>query len=485
MFPLVRRPHVVMAVVFVLACCVVHGQNQLIFLHRHGARLEPQLKGGGFTWAHADLTTAGKEMGRQLGYFLLRRYPHLLQHAHLNDSSYVVQSTEVARTVQTALSVLSVLFPSDPTPMVPHTPRDRDFLLAFNGNYPSTIVRRAWHNAINMENRIADQYINSSDLSLLSSTVGFDCTGSSMLCALLGEDIAQCRRSNGGMTPELLTLFETKLETLQMIRNKYIFGFNSTGPYRPAGSVGHKLASRMLSDAKAWINGSNRQTRVYQYSAHDDTVVGLLNTLGAATFDSYDVHLWVPKFTQTVLFEVFEADQSMQFYLTMPNETHGSGYRFEDHPLPLRVGCVLSNGSTVHASRCSIDGVARFIARSAPTVPDGECYLSAEDAATLCNPTMVGGPVSVWCQIYRSMCPSYACSASSSLTLDSQRGICVPSYSGASTTMTPFSGHIGLYIGVVLASIVVGLLVGVLILRCLTTKQPPSLDSSKGGVNEA
>ena len=437
---------------------------QLSFVHRHGARLEPLLIDGSLTWHFADLTPAGAAMGYNLGTKLRERYSTFIPSTLQNEGSsptYVVQSTEVGRTIQTCQAALKSLF-NTTLAYIPHEPIGTDYLLAFPGNYPSNVLESEWFNAVTMDNNIAPLYLNSTDMAFLTSVFGSWCPSEPTLCALLGEDVGQCRRANGGMTPYFLNLFETKLMPMQMIQNKWQFGFNASSPYAAIGSTGYPIMSKILSDATAKLRSSSSATlpRVFHYSAHDNTVIGAFNTLGAARLEDENAHIWVPKFAQTLLVETFD-DGTVDFLWMKPNETAGSGFFFPD-PTPLIVMCIASNGTQYFDSSCPLDDAFRFVNASRPDMAvissyrggnNPYCWLSPTDRATCDMINVVPSPE---CQQYRMSCPEVACDPESAV-LDEENGYTCTSFA----TKHSFSQYAPGSLGSAAAALVFGSIAGV------------------------
>jgi len=293
------------------------------------------------------------------------------------------------------------------------------------------------------------------------STMFYWCTNAPTMCGLIGEDVGQCRRANQGISPFYLDLFETKLMPMQMIQNKWQFGFKPESPYSVIGSTGYPIMSKVLGDATAKLQHGSNLPNVFHYSAHDNTVIGSFNTLGAATLDDDDAHIWVPKFTQTLLVETFD-DGTVDFFWMKPNETFGSGYFFPNEPTPLIVKCVALNGTVYSASSCPIDDVFRFVNMSQPNMAviqayrggtNPYCWLAPEDRAKCDMLDVVPSPS---CQQYRSSCPEVACDPQASV-LDEENGYVCVSFAEKHA----FSQYAAGSIGGAVAALVVGALLGV------------------------
>ncbi|CUG43711.1 membrane-bound acid phosphatase, putative [Bodo saltans] len=380
---------------------------QIAVLHRHGARQEPIEVGGSMSWANADLTGAGVVMSQQLGKALTMRYGSLI---NMSQHNVVSQSTDISRTIRTGVGLrMSLGLPDEITtvPFVSHVaPMTEDFMLAFSSNFPSSPVASSYWSQFKNNNSLASSLLGQTNVGTLARFFGAWCYDSVMECALLAEDCVQCRISNGGVEEELLEMFPL-LQQLQMMNNKYLFGRNDSSPFAEAGSPGYLLASKWLSDATLAVSG-NTTTTVFHYSAHDNTVVGLLSALGVLDIDSdNDLTLWVPRFTQTIIMEI-RADGLVTLRQGSPqNYSYGSNFSFRAF-LPVNMTCMLPSGSIVMNSSCAIQDVVRFVQqKSAPTaaaivsgLTPTQCWLPNE-YANICS---IDDATSM-CAAYRIRCP--------------------------------------------------------------------------------
>jgi hypothetical protein len=374
-------------------------------------------------------------MGFNLGLKLRQRYAGLIPTTL--DSSYVVQTTEVGRTIQTCEAVLRALF-NTTLEFIPHSPIATDYLLAFPGNYPSNVLFSSRFNSVMLNNSVAAQFLNASDLDFLASMFGSWCYDEPTLCGLLGEDVGQCTRSNGptAMSPAYLQLFEEKLVPMQVISNKWNFGFDPSSPYAPIGSTGYPIMSEILRHATERLaqgtgEGDGGATRnVFHYSAHDNTVIGAFNTIGAAQLNDTNGHIWVPKFAQTLLVETYD-DGFVDFYWMKPNETFGSGFFFPD-PTPLTVRCTTAGGTVYSATSCLLADAFRFVNSSQPMMDvisayrggsNPYCWLAEGADRERCG--AVDAMPSTECQQYRAACPEVACDPATAVLDISSGYICV------------------------------------------------------------
>lgn len=428
---------------------------QISVLHRHGARQEPVEVNGAMSWSKADLTAGGVAMALQLGASLAARYSSLLNQS---TNSVESQSTDISRTVRTGLGVRLALSNEAPTaiPYLAHVaPMSSDFMLAFSSNYPSAAIASDYWNSFKEDNaQYAAAILGASGINVLVSHFGEWCRASLVECALLAEDCAQCRISNGGISSDLLALFP-QLRQLQMMNNKFLFGRNSSSPLYGAGSVGYLLASKWVNDAAA---AQATTTRVLHYSAHDNTIVGLLSAVGAIDIDD-NQELWVPRFAQTIVLETW-SDGTVSLVEVHPqNYTFGSDFSMGEFT-PLNMSCMLPSGMIVRVPSCSIIDLARYIEHaSAPTAPaivggsvSPQCWLPAEFS----NRCTVES-TSALCATYRMRCPTSCTNADVASVLSLVTGTCL-------TFLDPhFSAAAAASLSSAAAAVVGGVVIGRLI----------------------
>lgn len=380
---------------------------QVNVLHRHGARQEGKYVNGQLNFNDAELTKAGAEMATQLGVALRLRYQSMLDIGK-TPMQLQARSTDMARTIQTGYGAVSAASNST-IPFITHVPLAKDFLLAFADNFPSRILTANYWLRVSQMDDVAAALLGSAGVDTLSSLFGAWCHEHVMLCALYAEDVAQCRFSNGGLNESLWLLFP-KLLQLQRMNYKWKFGVNASSPFFPAGAVGYSIANQFLENAAEavaqWSAAGEASTKWYHYSAHDNTVVGLYAALGAVTLDS-DSALWVPRFAETVVMEVY-GNGTAAFFRGLPNETFNSGHSFGPFE-PLPVACEAEDGTVTNSYTCGIADVLRFVRRCAPTAVEvvrgdtsAACWLPSEYAG-LCN--AVDSSPSPLCATYRSGCP--------------------------------------------------------------------------------
>ena len=398
---------------------------QVSLLHRDGARQEAMLVDGELSWSECALTTSGMIMSQNLGRFLRQRYDSFLPTVYDSDE-IIMQSSESGRCLQTAVGVWSTLFESTPNssaPFIFHTPKEVDYVLDFYGALPSSAIRSPYfQNFFHQFNALAAESVN---LTTLQSLFGSDiCNPSNaMYCATYAQDVWQCRNSNQAFVDPRLDNMSSRLLQMQTKHNEYDF-FNSTATpsgYRSVGSLGFPLAHRFLSEARRALDNSSTAL-LHQYSAHDNTVVGLALALGAISVGDGQVDHWVPRFTHTIGMDTF-ANGTVSFWWAAPQEKYSSGFEFPEEATPLIVQCLGTASPTpYYSSSCSLDDVHRFLEQSAaPSTSSPECYLDAVDGMKCSNEA----PGDTSCASYRLACPAAACAFNPDSVLDRTSARCL------------------------------------------------------------
>ena len=442
-------------------------------LHRHGARMAPVFEGGQLTWAYAMLTAPGAVMARRLGDALRARYvgtrvlPVVLPAEH-EEIAVRSRSTGVARTVQTAFGVrrrLVRVAAGGPAgdddgavanvPMVHHRAAAADTLLRFPGSWPSWGLRgRRWL-AFTADNARATAVLGAAGVATLVAELSPlypPCADQLMNCALLGQDVAQCRRSNGGLSAALASIYP-QLETIQRLSVQTTFHYdptNATAPDHAAGAYGHPLLAAWAADAATAVSRyeagapplDDAFAPLRHYSAHDTTLSGVLLALGNATFAGTAAGdaLWVPTFGQAIVAETY-ADRTMAFVLLTNSQTAATNFSYTAQPL--LVACATNADPAVpraaiaveQRAACPVGNFSAALRRFAATVPRPECFLSPADAA-LCRGGAGGGggaaathapaDVRAACAAWRRRCPTEACAAGAFVDAATADAACVP-----------------------------------------------------------
>ncbi|KEG13197.1 membrane-bound acid phosphatase 2 [Trypanosoma grayi] len=386
--------------------------KQVSILHRHGARDEPLVIDGQLVWDYAHMTPNGDTMMLNLGKALRRVYGDFI--SAFDPSVYDALTGDSDRCIQSAQGVLQALFNqgSDFIPVVKHVPKEVDWLMEFNYNFPNVIARPQWNYAFQNNDALAREMLSEDDVRILAGEFGSWCNETPMLCALFAVDALQCRISNTNTTSETLRrLFEEKLLPIQYGNLKHIYGFNPTDPYAVIGSPAYALAVKIMSDAQ------RGDKKVYHYSAHDTTVLGALDTFGSIQMDELDPK-WFPRFGAVLVVTTYN-NGSVSFAYAEPEQEANSSLDYISGLPPVTVRCQAADGKVYVASICPLDDVWRYVNRSKPTVVNRYCYLRPEDRCDVKD-----AAPSSQCQYYRKHCPEDACGPDA--VLDPARGyMCV------------------------------------------------------------
>lgn len=445
---------------------------QLSFLHRHGARQPPEVDRGRISWEHAELTPAGAQMAHNMGKFFRQRYADFFP-ANYSQQFIYSRSTDVARTIQSGYGFLRGLFGEADRfsiPFLEHKPLSSDFALAFNDNWPSHELLESHFYAWPHTASLADSVLNASDVAALAEAMGGDawCTQDPLFCALVAEDVAQCERSNSGLSPLLSQLWE-KLVTLQMMLNKFVLGFHANSTLAPAGSYAWVALNEWMTRSSAAVQATapsgpaTTDPPVLHLSAHDDQVVAMLNALGVANLSTYDTHMWVPKFFDTLICETYD-DGSVSFFKAKPDE--GFGTEFPISIEQLAVLCVNATTGSVYASTaCPVVDAWLYLNRTAPAYFPPQCFVPAEDLRKYnCSELDAAPAPGSNCALYRAGCPATACdnvptSGATSSVLDIANGYACDSF----VVPPSFARELPIYLSGVAAAVLLGCVVGAFI----------------------
>lgn len=405
---------------------------------------------------------------------------------------FASRSTQISRTIQTGLAMLSTftglevpqsnntsssspswqLQDANQLPYLDHmSPMSSDFLLAFASNFPARQLTAAsyWKTFFNnSDGKVETALGGPAEVAKLQALFPEVCASQGLvMCALYAEDLAQCQFSNGGIPQELLELFPGLLR-LQMELNQMTLGFDknnssssSSAPFAPAGAVGYPLASRMLTNAREVLDqfqtpmDDYRSTQLLHYSAHDNTIVGLWAALGILRNGDPNTTLWVPRFAQTVILELY-TDGNVSFVWGLPELAAGSSFsfdplhRFEALELQCQRAAATGEEAVVYrATECPLQELIAFVEEySSPTDPwvraqsssltsssllssslqssssgsssgaaaAAACYVPPAMYQELCG-TGQDQTVSHACRTYRQACPLVACGPAAVLNL--------------------------------------------------------------------
>lgn len=474
----------IIALLLTAACTDARQLLQLALLHRHGARTEPFVSDHGLNWDSCVLSESGVEMALSLGRFTKNKYESFLPR---NYSYRIIDSisTDFERTIRTGVGFLRGMYNStDAIPFLEHKPQNKDFLLGYYYSWPSAVLGTEYIQSYNMRNN-ADtlSYFPQEKLDVIGNTLGCPilCKENQTLCALLGEDVSTCRLSNGGLTPNLTSLFPQMFEA-QEKSNAFLYLYNESDPYwRATGPYGRLLAVDIIDTFEQTaevfgVNGSLPEALLRHFSAHDVTIYSFFSAIGAVRPGVVQEDILVPNFASAVFLEVYsDANVSVAFYEC--NQSYGSGFPYS------RVGNVtIGCKPTPPASQedyvdvyydveCPLQHFRNFVDLKKPLFPSNGsgfpdkpwCYADPQDERiNACWRNSTDAP-NAECAQYRLVCPEFACDETLNLILDRTTYRCVSIASSTATDAAWGSSlhrNAGWYVGIVFSSVLIGIVLG-------------------------
>lgn len=345
-------------------------------------------------------------MAISLGQYLRGRYGKFIPD-QLDRSKFRSRSTDFERTIVTAVGVLRGLFPNvtRDIPYITHEMSDVDLDLGYYYSWPSADLRKDWFDGWDDRyDAITRTMVSQENLTTIGRVLGVEqiCQNHPTLCALLGEDIATCRRSNGGEDAELLVSMLPQLFRVQEASNNFLYMYDPSERFwKNTGPYGIRIAAKIVKqfqEALQW-NAKTPQERatldtppvVYHYSAHDVTVYGLFSALGVINSSTTGETMLIPTFTATVLFELYD-DATVEIVYARCNQDLNSGYAFYEVPKALvKLACVRADHSIYYSHTCPIDDLARYVNMINGVSPqqDPPCYADPSDVSrTMCSPEL-------------------------------------------------------------------------------------------------
>lgn len=473
-------PLPLLVVVIFLLVTLVHGRTllQAALLHRHGARTEPLVTDHGLNWDICVLSSSGVEMALSLGRFTRQRYGSFLPSEY---DMYQIESrtTDFERTIRTGVGVLRGMYDGiNDIPYLTHKPQDLDFLLSYYYSWPSAVLGTYYIRGYNTRNNnVTLSYFPQEKLDVIGQQLNCPnlCRENQTLCALLGEDVSTCRLSNGGLSEELSGLFPQLFEA-QERSNAFLYLYNESSLYwRNTGPYGRLLAVDVFNAFNATLatGASPAVGKFLQYSAHDVTIYGLFVALGVVTPDTVAELVLVPNFASAVYLDLYDdGNVSISFYEC--NQSYGSGFPYEN-PTPVQMGCMpLPSAVPVdvyYAAECPLQHFKNFVDLKAPqwSVDPQKPYCYADPADLVANHCERDSEArgSDSCALYRTICPEYACETSKGYVLNRTSMQCQRMFlpAGAQRSAHPPSAKksAGWYAGVVIASLLIGIVLGTVI----------------------
>ncbi|KPI87001.1 membrane-bound acid phosphatase precursor (MBAP) [Leptomonas seymouri] len=406
-------------------------------VHRHGARspLVPhnETKICGTEFPCGYLNSEGQQMMMNTGKFLRHRYtedasvvsePFFPSDAY-NLSISHTRSTDVLRTLQSAVAVLRGLFPYHPAefPAV-HTVENIEDSLLHSSIVP--ILRTRYHYATQEVRRLCDAVLDKrmsfETLQLAAAEVHMQgyCANYTLrsACADVLCDIAHSYQSTGQLesTP-VLRQHLSDVCAVTAASSQFIFSYNASNPvHQKQGAPFYHLSKLLVNNMALHVNRKKAPTfKLYQYSTHDTTISPLAASLGDNSLTAM-----LPPFGTTFIIELLSAvggsASSGSWHVRVlrghPGVTPSTNFVFALSDFPMR--CMDAKHTTYIADDnvCPLADFERFVASTAPTSEMGTCYLDPNLYGRMDCPLDAVGDnrsLSADCLVYRKQCPRFAC----------------------------------------------------------------------------
>ena len=308
------------------------GLRMVHLLYRHGDRTpyefypaDPYKDLSEWHVGVAQLTNRGKRMSFELGKWIKRKYEGFLSKDYSEDEIYV-RSSDEDRTLMSAQVVLAGLYPPgldrrwnedlDWQPISVHTvPLEYDHLLATRQNCPRiTQLESDLSESSYMKDVV---YKANKDLfEYISDHTGLNITSVDKLASVY--DTLLVETIHNKTLPEwTLSVFPggkfDQLQKLSFIHDT----FNDELKKLKAGTFINELVAHYSNFDLNTVNQMHTK-KMFMYSAHDISIVRVLNTLGV-----YEGN--VPPYSSTVMFELIDQD-GLKVAISYRNETSREPY---------------------------------------------------------------------------------------------------------------------------------------------------------------
>jgi len=289
------------------------GLKLVHLLYRHGDRTpikpyntDPYKAESHWPLGFGQLTSRGKMQQYELGQWVRERYNGFLS-SNYSEQEIVVRSTDVDRTLMSALSNLAGLYPPagywkwnlnlawQPIPV--HTvPQEEDMLLSSHAECPrftqlhKEVLEGSFMKSIYNENKELFEFISKNSGENITDIVHLDYVFDTLLIeSKYGMDLPQWTNEvfPGGKFKELRDLsFTVDTFDHEMKRLK-------------GGPFVKEMVEHFDSVANNTLSPSNR--KMFMYSAHDTTVAPVLHTLGV-------FNMIAPPYASMVIVELLNRD---------------------------------------------------------------------------------------------------------------------------------------------------------------------------------
>ncbi|CAJ1994059.1 tartrate-sensitive acid phosphatase [Leishmania donovani] len=397
-------------------------------VHRHGARSalinDNTTEICGTLYPCGELTGEGVEMVRAIGEFARSRYNDLslvesplFPSTQYNSSLVYTRSTHTQRTIQSATAFLRGLFQDDYFyPVVYSRNRTTDMLLSTDA-VPS-VMGRSWLDNPALYaalNPVIDEHLSWDAIQSAAKDAWIEglCTdfNARTSCVLYMYDVAAAFEAAGRLdnATNLKAVYPGLME-VNAAWFKYVFSWNHTSKLDlTQGSASQNLAQTMLANINA--HRLSPSYNMFEYSAHDTTVVPL-----AVTFGDQGNTTMRPPFAVTIFVELLQdtADASGWYVrLIRGNPVKIANGTYVFRQTGIEAHCIDAAGIRYRASAgiCPLDDFRRMVDYSRPAVAEGHCAMTQAQYSNMGCPRTIADnkPVPSRCWIYRYACPSKAC----------------------------------------------------------------------------
>nr|AAC79513.1 histidine secretory acid phosphatase [Leishmania donovani] len=432
-------------------------------VHRHGARSalinDNTTEICGTLYPCGELTGEGVEMVRAIGEFARSRYNDLslvesplFPSTQYNSSLVYTRSTHTQRTIQSATAFLRGLFQDDYFyPVVYSRNRTTDMLLSTDA-VPS-VMGRSWLDNPALYaalNPVIDEHLSWDAIQSAAKDAWIEglCTdfNARTSCVLYMYDVAAAFEAAGRLdnATNLKAVYPGLME-VNAAWFKYVFSWNHTSKLDlTQGSASQNLAQTMLANINA--HRLSPSYNMFEYSAHDTTVVPL-----AVTFGDQGNTTMRPPFAVTIFVELLQdtADASGWYVrLIRGNPVKIANGTYVFRQTGIEAHCIDAAGIRYRASAgiCPLDDFRRMVDYSRPAVAEGHCAMTQAQYSNMGCPRTIADnkPVPSRCWIYRYACPSKACPVTYILSAADHQcypGAGIPNSSSSSDVTTASSSE--------------------------------------------